>query len=698
MHLTFDQARTYYENRLGSSLPAREKNSVRCPFHHDSSPSATVFLDGANFFCHVCTLSLSVVKFEMRFSKVDSDTAQKNIAEITGATLNGSGWKLEAMYTYRNTEGLPVSQKRRYRKPDGEKTFVWYCRDSAGRWQKSLAEDTPRLLYNQPELTTCNLPLFAEGEGCADALSTVIPKLWLDRQAKGLRIAATTNPEGAWKPGEKPKWRSEYTQQFGGKPGAVLFEDNDEPGRTLIAYVAAQIHSLGGKVRIVRFRDQREKYDIKDWIDEHRDDPNMIGDLEGMIENAPLWKPDPAAASATSDHGYQLVSLKDLFAKPDVPRDWVWDERMSAGTLSMIVAKPKVGKGTTARNLALCVATGKPFLGMACKQGKVVYLALEECEEDVRADFKALGATGDEEIYIRAAPAPQDAVPELIALVRRVRPRLLVVDPIVRLTRIRDENAYAENYAALGPLIDIARECGTHIVVLHHSGKTERADAIDSPLGSTAYGGAPASLIYLKRTSEGYRTIQTVQRIGKDLPETVLIFDEATKRLTTSGMTRQQKDEYDAGQRIIDYLGQPRNPQTGELTNERTGKPIPHSEKAIRENVEGKTKVLFAALKGLFRGKIIERSGAGKKGDPYVYTFPSQEPQKPQESEASEKLLFPCSHHITETREQESENGPETRMPIGEIIVPGSEALEEEPEQAFSTREQEKSSKEEAEI
>jgi len=86
-----------------------------------------------------------------------------------------------------------------------------------------------------------------------------------------------------------------------------------------------------------------------------------------------------------------------------------------------------------------------------------------------------------------------------------------------------------------GPLIDVARESGTHMLLLHHSGKAPKLDAMDAPLWTTAFGGIPATVIYLKRMQEGYRTIQTVQRIGKDFPETVLNFDEPTKLLTTGG-------------------------------------------------------------------------------------------------------------------------------------------------------------------
>jgi hypothetical protein len=520
-----------------------------------------------------------------------------------------------------------------------------------------------RVLYRLISVIQALLVFIVEGEpnvnDLARALALYISKHGGFRLGNQMldRVAVTTNIGGAggWKP--EYGYGKSFVNKF-----VIKLGDNDEASRKHDRMVCEDVYPYAFQL-FTLVLPVAEGEDISDFIRQRG--ATAIDDLIRLLETD--RKPyKPSEASAASDHGYQLISLKDLFAKPDVPRDWTWNERLCAATMSMVVAKPKVGKGTKARNLALSVATGQPFLGMECKQGTVVYLALEECEEDVKDDFRALGATGDEPIHIHAAPAPQDAVPELVALVRRVRPRLLVVDPIVRLTRIRDENAYAENYAALGPLVDIARECGTHIMVLHHSGKTSKADAIDSPLGSTAYGGVPATLIYLRRTSEGYRTIQTVQRIGKDLPETVLVFDEASKRLTTSGMTRQQKDEHDAGQRIVDYMRQARDPQTGELTNEPTGQPLPQTEKAIRENVEGSTKVLFTALKGLLKGKIVERSGGGKRGDPYIYKFPSEQPPET----PSESFLFSCSHPMPRTREQETKNGPQARMDIEEKVVP----------------------------
>ena len=177
-----------------------------------------------------------------------------------------------------------------------------------------------------------------------------------------------------------------------------------------------------------------------------------------------------------------------LLAKPEVPPDYLVDGLLVRGTVSALVAKPKVGKSTLARLLCLAVATGKEFLGRSTRQGACIYLALEERKEEITADFRAMGAEGTEAIDIHADTAPAGAISALVGLVRNQRPALVVIDPLFRLAHIRDEKAYAEVYAALGPLIDTARETGTHILVTHHSGKAQKADAIDSPLGSTALG------------------------------------------------------------------------------------------------------------------------------------------------------------------------------------------------------------------
>jgi hypothetical protein len=252
------------------------------------------------------------------------------------------------------------------------------------------------------------------------------------------------------------------------------------------------------------------------------------------------------------------------------------------------------------------------------------------------ADFRAMGATGDEQILVHADAIPSAGIHALIGLVQERKPVLVVIDPLIRMVHVRDEKAYAEIYAALGPLIDVARSIGTHIHVTHHAGKALKLDPVDSPLGSTGIAGACSSLIILKRT-EAYRTVQTVQRIGQDMPETVLAFDPATRRLSVGG-TRFEADREACEAEILEFLNAADAPQT---------------QAQIRAGIEGQTRIIRAALTALAASGRVGKNGDGTKGKPFLYEFPNS-----------------GSHYIGRTTKPECEKAAQTRMDAGAMLVP----------------------------
>jgi predicted ATP-dependent serine protease len=98
--------------------------------------------------------------------------------------------------------------------------------------------------------------------------------------------------------------------------------------------------------------------------------------------------------------------------------------------ISLLAAKPKTGKSTLARQVAVRVARGKKFLGRTTNRGRVVYLALEEKRDEVRKHFADLGVMGNEKILVNCAAAPRNAVPELIQLVKDYKPALVIIESI----------------------------------------------------------------------------------------------------------------------------------------------------------------------------------------------------------------------------------------------------------------------------
>jgi hypothetical protein len=325
--------------------------------------------------------------------------------------------------------------------------------------------------------------------------------------------------------------------------------------------------------------------------------------------NGPATSPFASALGQGSapTPSFVLTPLSDLLNEPEEAVEWLLDGLLPESGFSLLVAKPKVGKSTLARNLALQVAQGRNFLHRTTQQGPVIYLALEEKRAEVKKHFRDMGATGVEAIYVYAASAPIDGLQQVRAAAEQLKPVLIIIDPLFRLTRVKDSNDYAQVTQALEPLLVLARETRAHVLCVHHAGKGNREGG-DSILGSTAIFGAVDTALIMKRT-EQYRTLQSQQRYGEDLNETVLHFD-ATTRTITLGESREREEDNRMQQAILACL------QAQEQDQER-GHALTEAE--LGEDVEGKTLHKRTALRALVHAGHVERLGKGGKGDPYRY-------------------------------------------------------------------------------
>ena len=300
-----------------------------------------------------------------------------------------------------------------------------------------------------------------------------------------------------------------------------------------------------------------------------------------------------------------LISLGNLFNKPEEETRWLVEGRLPAGGLSMIVGKPKAGKTTLARALALAVSRGEPWLGWETTQGPVIYLALEERESEVRDHFKTMGAVGTEPLRLLVGPSPGKLVEQLAKTAERERPVLVIVDTLQRLIQAKDLNDYAEVNRLLDPLTRIAKDTGAHILFAHHSRKGPVVKDGDSALGSTALTGGVDTIIQLRR-GERCRTLWTRQRSGGDLEEIIFELDPET-RVPHLGESRESFD----GGRVEDAILSAFRDAPGTLT-----------EKEINHRVNGRTSLKRAALRSLFDQKAVDRVGTGVRGDGYRYFRP----------------------------------------------------------------------------
>jgi hypothetical protein len=581
-----------------------------CPAHADSDPSLSIDeRDGKILVhCHAgCSQEAVLATLGTEARKLllnTSDDRRRIVAE----------------YPYDDENGQLLFQVVRF----DPKGFCQRRPDGNGGWIPNLL-GTRRVLYRLPEVLASEFTIVCEGEKDVEA-------------AREMGFVATCNPGGAG------KWREEYSECFNRKQVAII-ADADTSGRAHAQQIAASLHLRAEYVKVLELPDSK---DLAEWAERGGTKEALLE----LIRKAPDWKPASVESTGSPQSGFQLTSLRDLMSEPEEQISWLLADILPAGGLSVLSAKPKVGKSTFARCLSLAVARGEPFLDRATTKGRVIYLALEEKRSEVRRHFEDLGATGDEEIYIHAASAPQDAVPELCQLTKRIRPVLIVVDPLFKFVRIRDEKAYAEVCNAIEPLLTLARSSGAHVLLSHHSGKMERPDATDSILGSTAIFGAVDSAIILKK-NDRYRTVQSCQRYGIDWSERVLNFDAVARSLSL-GVRQSDAEAGRLGEAIASYLSGCNEPQT---------------RVQIEAQVEGRTQPKRTALKALCAAGRVAESGTGTRGDPLRYKL-DHRTDRQGGSESDDRDVNTCPLVCEGTREQQSENGAEPSKNISDILVP----------------------------
>lgn len=177
--------------------------------------------------------------------------------------------------------------------------------------------------------------------------------------------------------------------------------------------------------------------------------------------------PDRVNRAIQHPKGFRFTELNVLLMEPEEDRPWLVDGLLPMAGFSIVAAKPKVGKSTLARNLALTIARGETFMDRKTAQGPVVYLALEEKRSEVQRHFQRMGAL-TEPVIVHVGAAPEEAVNELTLAIALHKPVLAIIDPLLKLVRVTNANDYAEVSRVLEPLIELARSSGCHLLCVHH--------------------------------------------------------------------------------------------------------------------------------------------------------------------------------------------------------------------------------------
>ena len=381
---------------------------------------------------------------------------------IVPATPRSRSATLKTDYSYRLADGSPSLTVTRVDYDDGGKKF---SQKTARGLKPSEDEAFIPVPYNLPAIAAkpdATIYL-VEGERCADTL--------ID-----LSLVATCNAGGAG------NWRSELNSYFAGRD-LVILPDNDDAGEKHLRKLIDELEEVAASIRVCRLSDLPHKGDVVDWLAAGND----LGDLKRALDEAELV-----------DDGLGMT-LADL-AKLDVTAPDPVYEHLPHG-FTLLAGAPKAVKSTFMEWLAFEVSAEAP----------VLYLALEYSLPMLQARFGWMAGQPGIRLFCEGQFPKMDAggAEQLERLLKKLRPKLTVIDTLAKVKRPGSERGYEGETEAMAELKELFASHDLSCVCIHHTRKASIHDNADDPfdriLGSTALAAVPDNLMVV--LSDGGQTV-----------------------------------------------------------------------------------------------------------------------------------------------------------------------------------------------
>jgi len=298
---------------------------------------------------------------------------------------------------------------------------------------------------------------------------------------------------------------------------------------------------------------------------------------------------------------------------------WLIESMWAYAAVGIIGGPPKCCKSWLGLDMALSVASGSPCLDQFAVQrpGPALIFLAEDALPVVRARIEALCAhrkipIESLDLYVITASSLRlDLMGDqqrLKATLAVFKPRLLLLDPLIRLHRL-DENSATDISSLLGFVREMQRSYDTAIVLVHHTNKKHYAQPGLALRGSSDLHAFGDSNAYLTRRKD--RIILTLEHRAAKPPdpialELVSLLDGSATHLEISSPAKITTD-VSLNDRILDLLSHAGEPMTRttirkhlKCNNQRLGQTLLDLDKQglIRRTSTGWVKTQRHNLKG----------------------------------------------------------------------------------------------------
>jgi hypothetical protein len=300
----------------------------------------------------------------------------------------------------------------------------------------------------------------------------------------------------------------------------------------------------------------------------------------------------------------RVLPVAQLPPEPAGRPAWLIEDLWAHQAVGLIGGAPKSGKTFLALEIALAVAAGTPCLGRfpVHDPGPVLLFAAEDAPPQVRDRLRGLahirGADFDhlplflilaEQLRLDRGPDPE----RLAHAVSQHQPRLLVLDPFVRIHRA-EENSASEISRLLADLRTLQRRFDLAVLLVHHTRKGNGPAAGAALRGSSDFYAWGDSYLYLHKTPDHIRLTVEHRAARAPDPITLALTDEPVHLKVTAAPPRTQ--DTDLNQQVLHLLRQ---------------RPAPMTQVQLRASLQVRNQSLTTALRDLEANHQISRANHG---------------------------------------------------------------------------------------
>lgn len=302
---------------------------------------------------------------------------------------------------------------------------------------------------------------------------------------------------------------------------------------------------------------------------------------------------------------------------------WLIECLWAAEGVGVVGGEPKSYKSFIALAMGVAVASGQPCFGKyrVPETGPVLVFCGEDQLHDVRARVEAIALASGTSFatlnmhVITVASLRIDVGKDrerLDATIKAIRPKLLILDPFVRLHNV-DENKSGEVAPLLGYLRELQRTYHTAVLLVHHAkkgGKKERGG--QALRGSSEFHAWGDSNLYPRRRNRDSETIilEVEHRNAPAIHGLVLQperFGESIALMLREGLVFDD-DEGEDGDNELEVAA-PNNRELILTALTKAGKPMSRND--LRKTCRVRTTTIITVLTEMLKAKEIRKQGRG---------------------------------------------------------------------------------------